>query len=483
MSDVRKAIREAERRRTKQDSSSNSKPPEDAVLPPPTAPMQVARKLAEERYTHPSEVPILRHWRGGWWQWRTSHWAEVEYRAVRAAAYDFTEHATYLKATKEGPEITPWAPNRHKIADLLEALGAVCHLPEAVTQPGWIAGGHDGVIVACANGLLDVATRTLLEHDPRFFNQTAVPFAYNPDAGAPARWLSFLDELWPDDRDSIAALQEWFGYVISGRLDLHKIMLLVGPTRGGKGAIARVLGALIGRENVAGPTLSSLGGDFGLAPLLGKPLAVISDARMAGRGSQVVVERLLAISGEDTITVNRKYRDQWSGKLPSRFMVISNELPQLGDASTAIAGRFVALLLSRSWLGKEDHTLEPELHAELPAILNWALDGLERLAATNTFTRPSSTDEAITTLRDLASPVAAFVRSRCSVGAEKEVAVDDLWTAWKSWAEENGHPARTKQVFGRDLRAAVPRVQVTQPRDGEERHRVYAGIVLKEPGA
>jgi putative DNA primase/helicase len=72
-------------------------------------------------------------------------------------------------------------------------------------------------------------------------------------------------------------------------------------------------------NNVAGPTLSSLSGDFGLAPLLGKSLAVVSDARLSGRNSSVVVERLLAISGEDTITVNRKYREQWTGKLPSRF--------------------------------------------------------------------------------------------------------------------------------------------------------------------
>ena len=231
----------------------------------------------------------------------------------------------------------PWAPNRHKIADLLDALAAVCFLPETVQQPAWIDARRrpDGVIVACANGLLHVDSRTLLPHDPRFFNQTAVPFDYDADALEPTRWLAFLDELWPDDPDSIAALQEFFGYVISGRLDLHKILLLVGPTRGGKGAIARMLGQLVGPSNVAGPTLSSLGSDFGLAPLLGKPLAVISDARLSGRDTATVVERLLAISGEDTITVNRKYRDQWTGKLPCRFMVISNELPHFGDAAGA----------------------------------------------------------------------------------------------------------------------------------------------------
>ena len=57
---------------------------------------------------------------------------------------------------------------------------------------------------------------------------------------------------------------------------------------GGKGVVARVLTALIGKRNVAGPTLNSLGGDFGLAPLIGKSLAVISDARFSrGRGLTV----------------------------------------------------------------------------------------------------------------------------------------------------------------------------------------------------
>jgi hypothetical protein len=161
---------------------------------------------------------------------------------------------------------------------------------------------------------------------------------------------------------------------------LHKILLLVGPTRAGKGVISRTCGKLIGSANVAGPTLSSLAGDFGLAPLLGKSLAVISDARLSGRGPQVVVlERLLSISGEDYITVNRKYREQWTGQLPTRFMLVSNELPQLGDASAAIANRFVPLLLDRSWLGREDRMLERELDLELPGILAWPLDVLYTL--------------------------------------------------------------------------------------------------------
>ena len=447
------------------------------LLPPPSEPMAVARVFVDQCLHNNSLT--LRHWRGGWWMWRTTHWVEVEDREVRGILYRYTEHATYA----EGKDPKEWAPTRRKVGDLIDALAAICILPNDLDQPGWLDGSsEDGIIVSVRNGLLNIEQQRLIPHTPQFFNQTSVPFDYDPQAPEPQRWLDFLAALWPNEPDAIDVLAEWFGYVVSGRTDLHKILLMVGPTRGGKGAIARVLTSLIGRKNTAGPTLNSLAGEFGLAPLIGKPLAVISDARFEGKkDASVVVERLLSISGEDTLTVNRKYRDQWTGKLPSRLHVLSNELPKLGDASTAIVGRIVLLLLSNSWLGREDHGLEPALHTELSGILNWSLAGLHRLTVENEncFTRLTSADDAITAMRDLASPVAAFVREKCTVKPINEVAIDELYSAFKAWAELNGHSKKSKQTFGRDLRAAVPAVSVQRPRDNADgRHRVYLGIGL-----
>ena len=447
---------------------------EPALLPPPSVPMAVARVFVAERCIH-DDLLTLRHWHGGWWSWQRAHWSEFENRAVRSLLYHFTDNARYM--TDKGP--VPWAPNRRKIGDLLEALAAICILPDDVHQPCWLDRRTTGTIVAVANGLLDVEAQQLLAHTPQFFNQTSVPFDYDEDAPEPKHWHAFLDALWPQEPEAIRVLGEWFGYVISGRLDLHKILLVVGPTRGGKGAIARILTALVGPKNVAGPTLNSLGGDFGLAPLIGKPLAIISDARFVGKNGSIVVERLLSISGEDTLTVNRKYRDQWTGKLPSRLHVISNELPRLGDASTAVVGRIILLLLSRSWLGKEDHELEHRLHLEFPGILNWALAGLQRLTVDNDNRFTRLPEEAIITMRDLASPVAAFVREKCEIGAHHEVAVDLIYGSYKTWCEDNEHPKASKQIFGRDLRAAVPSVRKTRPRDDKHsRHHVYSGVRL-----
>jgi putative DNA primase/helicase len=218
-----------------------------------------------------------------------------------------------------------------------------------------------------------------------------------------------------------------------------------------------------------------------LAPLLGKPLAIVSDARLGRDGSAAVVERLLSISGEDMLTIDRKYQEQWTGKLPTRFLILSNELPRFGDASGAIANRFIVMTMQQSFLGKENTRLTDELLTELPGILLWALDGLDRLVRSS-FTAPAASDDAILALQDLVSPVAAFVRDCCDKGTGLEVSIAGLFNAWKMWCEDNGHRPGSAQTFGRDLRAVIPHLRVLRPReDGNSRERRYAGVALRTP--
>lgn len=448
------------------------------TLPAPTEPMAVARHLLGE-FTVDDDLLTLRSWRGGWMRWTGPHWSEVEPAEVRSELYRKVEHAMYPAGKGL---LAPWAPTKHKITDLAEAMAAIGHLPASIDAPTWIAGEDlGGPIVATANGLLHVPTRKLVEHSPRFFNLVSVPFAYDLAAPEPIRWLRFLTDLWGDDVDSINALGEFFGYVLSGSTAQHKILLIVGPTRSGKGTIARVLAGMIGRANVAGPTLASLGQNFGLSPLLGKPLAVISDARLAGHDTHSVVERLLTISGEDLITVDRKYRDPWTGRLPTRFLILSNELPNFGDMSGTIAHRMIILVMTESWLGRENIRLTDELLGELPGILNWSLDGLARLTKHGHFTEPESSVDAVLTLIDSASPTSAFVRDRCDIGAGLEIEVGALYQDWRKWCALNGRDRPgSVQALGRAMRSVVPGMKLTRPRDGEDRERRYQGLTLKK---
>jgi putative DNA primase/helicase len=465
-------------------------------FPPPTAPYEVASQLFRE-YLTDEGLSRLAAWRGGWMAWRTTHWTEVDTAQLRQTVYAALSRAFYWHTTKDGTEPKDWNPDHRKIANVLEALAAVVHLPSVIDAPAWINEHREPIaitdsptdtfappdddaahIISCRNGLLDLSTRTLRGHTPALFNLFDVPLDYDRRAAKPAVWLAFLRSVWGKDSDSIALLQEYFGYVLSGRMDMQKALLLVGPIRSGKGTIERVLTALMG-GNIASPTLAGMNTNFGLSPLIGKPLAFVTDARLGNTPSHTVVERLLSITGEDWLTIDRKYREPWTGKLPTRFVILSNELPKFRDSSGAIATRLLILQMTESFLGREDHQLDAKLSGELAGILNWSLEGLKRLERQGRFTEPKSSCDAAALMADLASPVSAFVRECCVVRPDATIPRDNLYAAWKVWAENNGHRGIAKSTFGRDLRAVVPGVKDFRPRKGEKQIHSYTYIALR----
>ena len=228
------------------------------------------------------------------------------------------------------------------------------------------------------------------------------------------------------------------------------------------------------------PTLNSLSTNFGLADLIGKTAAIIADAKLGGRSDQhTIAEALLSVSGEDLKTVDRKYLTPWTGKLTARFVLLTNELPRIADASGAFASRFIILTLTESFYDREDPSLTEKLLREMPGILNWAIFGRQRFTERGHFVQPASSVEAMSELEDLASPIGAFIHDMCISAPGEEVECDTLFVAWKTWCQDHGrdHPG-TSQSFGRDLRAAVPSRKIVQPRTDAGRVRKYQGISL-----
>ena len=114
---------------------------------------------------------------------------------------------------------------------------------------------------------------------------------------------------------------------------------------------------------------------------------------------------------------------------------------------------------------------------ELPGILNWAIEGRQRLHLRGHFVEPKASAEAAQQLADLGSPISAFVRDRCVVGPTADVEVDRIYSEWRVWCAAQGidRPG-AKHQFGRDLSAAFPEVALTQPRLDGRRLRAYRGI-------
>lgn len=396
--------------------------------------------------SHPNG-PTLRRWRGDWYRWTSDrgHYAAVGDEWIDASLYrDFK-----LTRPQEVRDV------RHA---LIAADGVLIDESQIGSWIGEAVVAHDPLdIAACPNGLLHLRSRSLTQATPRYFATTSLGVAYDPEAPPPVRWLAFLRQLWPQDDQSIAALQEWFGYLLTPDTRQQKIMLLVGPKRSGKGTIMRILKALLGDDSVAAPTLASLGTNFGLWPLIGKTAAIIGDARLGGRSDIAqIVERLLSVSGQDPQTIDRKHREPWTGYLSARMTIVSNELPRFTDASDALASRMLILELEESFYGREDTTLTDMLRGELSGILLWAIDGWDRLRLRGRFVQPTASAELVNDLADLASPVAAWVRERCERGQGYQVECKTAYEDYKTWCGHQGHEHRvTLTTFGRDLKAAA----------------------------
>ena len=120
------------------------------------------------------------------------------------------------------------------------------------------------------------------------------------------------------------------------------------------------------------------------------------------------------------------------------------------------------------------------LFDELPGILNWAIEGWQRLQKRGHFIQPASSEDAIEELEDLGSPIGAFVRECCDVGPGLIVECDIMFSRWREWCTKQGRDhAGTSQSFGRLLRAAVTGLKTTQRRSDGDRDRYFQGVCLK----
>lgn len=413
-------------------------------------------------------------------EWRGSHWERVSDSTLRVGLWRFLKRA-YRRT--EGGRLQ-WVTAKQSIVS--GALDALAEAATPTTGPvvrgdwiEWMPGDPPASeVVACANGLLHVPTRRLLDPTPRLFNVSASLARFDPDAACPT-WRRFLTDLWgADDADEARALAEVCGLLLTPDASYHVIPCITGPSRSGKGTIRAVFTDLVGPSACTALSMGSFGWTFGLATLIGKSVAVVPDLRVDHRSdSALAVERLLSISGQDVVNVPRKRRDDWCGVLPVRLVLMGHDLPALGDGGGHLASR-LHVIRTREPIPVErrDRHLVDRLRAELDGILLWALDGLDRLRERGHLVEPSSSSATRGRWADAADPIGRFVAERCVSDPSASVSKAKLHADYQSWAEDRGAPMLDEATFAKALLATAP--GITDARRGGRRNRAYTWVGL-----
>ncbi len=322
------------------------------------------------------------------------------------------------------------------------------------------------------NGVLDVNTGQLEGHSPENLTTVMLPYDYDPTAVCP-NWLAFLNDTLEADGERVALLQEWFGYLLTTDYRHHKIMLLQGPPRCGKGTIGRVLQRFVGPANFSGGSLSSFARDSFLDGLRTKPVLFIGDAekKIAPAKVNQVIERIKSISGNDAVDFDRKFISGLSETLPTRITLAANNVPNLFDDSGALASRIMLIPFNRSYLGREDLGLIDKLLPELPGIAAWALEGLRRLRHNGRFTEPAASREELQYIFETYSPLSRFISEACDLSPSAECTANDLYNAYRAWCLAEGEDILRAKTF------------VSAVKDATRGERVHYGVHFYADGS
>ncbi len=320
-----------------------------------------------------------------------------------------------------------WSPSTPKVNDVwhMWRLGLLLRDDEIARN-----------VHALENGMVTIGEdrkRVRADHSPEIWNLAYRPFPYDPAATCPL-WEKFLTEALPesDDRE---LLQEWCGYCLGAETEQQKMLSLYGRSRAGKGTVLRVMEALVGADNVATSSLTQLSSPHGLENMIGKSVLMFGDVRWNNSNVADAVKLLLEISGEDTVAVNPKNRPIINIRLGVRVMFAGNHLPRVNDPSGAFAARLMSLHFTQSFEGREDPKLTAKLHAELPGIFNWALDGADRLAARGAFVESRGSLAAKESVRDNGAGVRAFFDEYLYEDSTEKVSEDAVMRAYEHWKE------------------------------------------------
>ncbi len=239
------------------------------------------------------------------------------------------------------------------------------------------------------SGLLHLRDRDVEPVKPEHYALSKIPTEYDSDAECPT-WKEFLEESVPEEAER-KKLQEYAGYTLwHHQQQFGKAMFFVGPTDSGKGTTLKAIKKVIGTDNTASESLHDLiQTGWGTAQLFGNIANIRNEVTPSGLNNIQVFKELTG--GEDEISAEFKGQDKFDFVVTQKFLFSTNEIPTVESADEAFYNRLLFVEFPNTVPPEEqDKELLDKLAAERSGILNWMLDGLNRLLEQGQFTAERS---------------------------------------------------------------------------------------------
>lgn len=303
--------------------------------------------------------------------------------------------------------------------------------------------------IACHNGMLRLADREVLPFAAAYRRRNKLKVDFVKGAACPL----FLDVLMrpaltPDELD---LLQRWCGLALLGINTAQRMMILTGTAGGGKGTFIRVLRGIIGPENLGTLRPTLLAERFEVGRLLGKSLlygADVPENFLNCKGASV----MKSLTGGDPVSLELKGSNE-RPEIVCQFNAIVTCNSRLtvhleGDAE-AWRRRLAIIEYKNPKPARVITDLSEQILAtESSGVLNWMLDGLDRLRADGWTLRLSEAQQRVVDDLLLESEADVVFARECLVREESEsLTVARCYEGYVTFCNQRGWVAMPRKRF------------------------------------
>lgn len=310
----------------------------------------------------------------------------------------------------------------------------------------------DPMILATRTSWVNLSTGEAHPPCPEILISKATEVSYSNQARCPI-FCKFLDDIFEENEELISFVQKAIGYSLTGSTSEQCMFIMIGDGANGKSTFINVINKLLGTygTTAASQTLvanggSSIGDD--LVDLVGARLITVSETE---EGQSLAEAKIKQMTGGDTLKGRPLYGKHVEFSIQGKLWLATNSLPQINNSDHGIWRRIMAIPFNRTFTAEEqDKELISKLSAELPGILNWAIEGC-RAWQQEGLAPPTIIEDQIAEYRSSMDSISQFVQDECELGIDHSCSASQFYNAYRTWCLTVGKKPKTTTAFKKSL--------------------------------
>lgn len=330
--------------------------------------------------------------------------------------------------------------------------------------------------VQFADVIVDYETYEKIDPKPNYFITNPLPYKLGENDDTPT-----IDELfkqWVGEK-YYSNLYEILAYCMITHYPIHRIFVLLGEGRNGKGSFLKILEKFMGEENGCSSDFGLLiQGRFERARLYKKLYC-----QMGEINSSVIKKTniLKMLSGEDSVPIEFKGKDGFDFHNYAKIIIATNKLPESIDKTIGFFSRWMIIDFPNQF-NEKSGLIEQIPDKEFENLCLKCLNVLKALLERFKFCNEGSYEERAERYEERASTFNEFMAKYIRQEFASETALFEVYEAYVSYCSQRGIVAVKKSVVSAMLKTKGFDVKVVhvEKDDGSRTTRyVVVGLVLE----